>query len=144
MDGTRLGGCFVSIRITNLSYLCRPPGPLWLSGAHEDKSCHQLIKTGCVRPDEAFGNSCSNRQCHKGSGRTRIPEPYNLLHLLIFLPQTFFLPEHLLQKPAVSSVMLVSAQVVLSMITNVASYCSGDLLSGRHILVLLFVILVPK
>jgi len=40
----------------------------------------------CVRPRKAYGNSCSNRQCHKGSRRTRIPEPHNLLHMLIFLP----------------------------------------------------------
>ena len=103
----------------------------------------RLIKTDYVRPDKAFGNSRYNRQCHKGSGRTRIHEPYNLLHLLIFLPQTF-LPEHLLQKPVVSSVILVTGQVVPSMMTSVSNYCSGDMLSGCHILVLIFVILVPK
>lgn len=79
-----------------------------------------LIKTDHVRPDKAFGNSCSNRQCHKGSKRTRTPEPYNLLHLLIFLPQTF-LPKHLLQKLVVSSVTPVTGQVIPSLLTDVPS-----------------------
>ena len=103
----------------------------------------RLMKTDFVRPDKAFGNSGSNRQCHKGSGRTRISEPYNLVHLLIFLPQTF-LPELLLQKPVVSFVILVTGWVVPSMVTNVSGYCSEHLLSGCHILVFIFVTFHPN
>ncbi|KAB1279921.1 F-box/WD repeat-containing protein 2, partial [Camelus dromedarius] len=50
----------VRLRTPSSGRWSRPPGPLWLSGAHEDKSCHQLIKTGCVRPDEAFGKFFHN------------------------------------------------------------------------------------
>ena len=49
-----------------------------------------------------------------------------------------------MQKPVVSSVIPMTGQVIRSLITDVSSYCSRDLLFGCHILVLIFVIFVPK
>ena len=82
-----------------------------------------------------------------GSAIREVEEPEHLshitLHLLIFLPQTF-LPKHLLQKLVVSSVIPVTGQVIPSLVPDVSSYWSRDLLSGGHIFVLIFVIFLPK
>lgn len=68
-----------------------------------------------------------------GSAIREVEEPEHLshitLHLLIFLPQTL-LPKHLLQKLVVSSVIPVTGQVIPSLVTDVSSYWSRDLLSG--------------